>query len=426
MNISLKDRWSQIAKTLSNERVMLAVWVVIGAVSALTKLHRNNNFLVFRGTFWHAIKGQCLYGDYPEEYFDQNYYGPVFSLIIAPFAAVPVWLGQLLWCVALAVFLYWAVKRYAGLYRGGDMRVTEHFVMVLMCWYCAHELLTALFMQQFNVAIAAIIVLAFVFVERERDPWAALLIMVGTMVKLYGIVGLAFFFFSKHKLKFLLWLVLWTIILFVAPMAITGVDYQLTQYHEWASHLAEKNGLNLLGTMQNISLLGMVRKIGYAFTVGHAEFLAMHSGDVAADASNWWLARWNDLWLILPAMLLMAVGYFRVRQWRYPAFRHAVLAGVLMFVVLFSTGSESSGYVIALVGCCVWFASAPWRRNGVDVALMTLCLVLSSFSPSDLFPAALRHDWVQPYALKALPVAIIWLKLCFEITTRNYALGTSR
>jgi len=27
---------------------------------------------------------------------------------------------------------------------------------------------------------------------------------------------------------------------------------------------------------------------------------------------------------------------------------------------------------------------------------------------------------VQPYALKALPVAIIWLKLCWEMMTRNF------
>ena len=41
-------------------------------------------------------------------------------------------------------------------------------------------------------------------------------------------------------------------------------------------------------------------------------------------------------------------------------------------------------------------------------------------SPSDLFPAYLRKEWVQPYALKALPVTLIWLKLCYEMCVRDY------
>jgi hypothetical protein len=28
---------------------------------------------------------------------------------------------------------------------------------------------------------------------------------------------------------------------------------------------------------------------------------------------------------------------------------------------------------------------------------------------------------VQPYALKALPVTLIWLKLCYELYTRDYS-----
>ena len=47
--------------------------------------------------------------------------------------------------------------------------------------------------------------------------------------------------------------------------------------------------------------------------------------------------------------------------------------------------------------------------------------ILSSMSPSDLFPAYLRKEWVQPYALKALPVTLVWLKLCYEMMTKDYA-----
>ena len=107
-------------------------------------------------------------------------------------------------------------------------------------WFCAHELLTALFMQQFNIAIAAIILLAYYCIEREKDFWAAFVIMLGTFVKLYGIVGLAFFFFSKHKGRLIVSLLFWAVIMFVAPMIFHGPEYIVGQYQEWFACLADK------------------------------------------------------------------------------------------------------------------------------------------------------------------------------------------
>ena len=251
-------------------------------------------------------------------------------------------------------------------------------------------------MQQFNVAIAAIIVLAFFLIEKERDAEAAFFIVVGTLVKLYGIVGLAFFFFSKHKLRFIVALIVWGALLFVLPMLISSPEYIIRQYHEWIVCLTEKNGENLDSIAQNISLLGMIhRTTGMAF---------------------------SDLWLIIPGLAMFAIPYLRLSQYRHQAFRQTLLASVLMFVVLFSTGSESSGYIIALVGVVIWYTAVPWQRNGWDIVLMIFVFVLCSLSPSDLFPAYLRKEWVQPYALKALPVTLVWLKLCWEMATRDYGL----
>ena len=367
-------------------RTLAGLWlVVLPVIGAVMKLHSCNNFLIFRGAFWHTWQQVSLYAAYPAEYLDVCYYGPIFSLLIAPFAVVPVWLGLLLWCGALSLFLYLAIR------RSGLTKYQQLFVL----WYCAHELLTALYMQQFNIAIAAIIVLAFFLIEKERDAEAAFFIMLGTFVKLYGIVGLAFFFFSKHKMRFVLSLIGWGAVLFVAPMAISSPEYILGQYQEWFASLVEKNGENLDSIAQNISLLGMSHRIsGLAF---------------------------NDLWLIVPGLLLFGIPYLRFSQYKNVGFRQTLLASVLMFVVLFSTGSESSGYIIPFVGIVIWYTAAPWQRNNWDVALLVFAFVLSSLSPSDLFPAYLRKEWVQPYALKALPVTLIWLKLCYEMYTKDYA-----
>ena len=366
-------------------RTLAGLWLLLGVLAAVMKMHSHNNFLVFRGSFWHAWQGLPLYAEYPQEYWDINHYGPLFSLVIAPFAVVPEWLGLLMWCIALSLGLYVAVRR--SLLTSGQ----QLFVL----WFCAHELLTALYMQQFNIAIAAIIVGAFFLIEKERDATAAFLIVLGTLVKIYGIVGLAFFFFSKHKVRFVAALAVWSAVMFVAPMVLSNPDYVVGQYQAWMVDLASKNSENAEALMQNISLLGMTHRVtGLEF---------------------------SDLWLIVPGLVMFGIPYLRINQYQNVAFRQTLLASVLMFTVLFSTGSESSGYIIALVGVVVWYTAAPWQRNRWDVALMIFVFVLTSLSPSDLFPAYLRKEWVQPYALKALPVTIVWFKLCYEMWTRDYS-----
>ena len=47
----------------------------------------------------------------------------------------------------------------------------------------------------------------------------------------------------------------------VAPMILSGPDYIMSQYTGWFEDLSGKNSENLLALMQNISFLGMVRKI---------------------------------------------------------------------------------------------------------------------------------------------------------------------
>ena len=372
----------------TNPRTLFGLWTLLAVVAGLTKMapHRHNNFLIFRGVFWHTIQKLSLYDFYPTEYNDHNHYGPVFSLVIAPFAVVPDAIGLLGWLVVLALGMYYAV-RHLPLEEGRQ---------IFLYWFCAHELLTALQMQQFNIAIAAIIIGSFAAIEKGREVTAAFLIVLGTFVKLYGVVGLAFFFFVKRKPRFILALIGWSVVCFVAPMLISSPEYVVGQYVEWYERLAAKNGENTFSLMQNISLLGMIRK---------------------ASGS----ASYSDLLVILPGLALFGLPYLRFRQYRHLAFRYAILSSVLLFVVLFSTGSESSTYIIPFAGIALWYATSPWKRSGWDVALLVFAFVLSSLSPSDLFPRSLREAYVLPYALKALPPTLIWLRLSYELLTRDYA-----
>ena len=372
----------------SNPRTLFGLWTLLAVVAGLTKIapHRHNNFLIFRGVFWHTIQKLSLYDFYPTEYNDHNHYGPIFSLVIAPFAVVPDAIGLLGWLVVLALGMYYAVRRLP----------LEEGRQIFLYWFCAHELLTALQMQQFNIAIAAIIIGSFAAIEKGREVTAAFLIVLGTFVKLYGVVGLAFFFFVKRKPRFILALIGWSVVCFVAPMLISSPEYVVGQYVEWYERLAAKNGENTFSLMQNISLLGMIRK---------------------ASGS----ASYSDLLVILPGLALFGLPYLRFGQYRHLAFRYAILSSVLLFVVLFSTGSESSTYIIPFAGIALWYATSPWKRSGWDVALLVFAFVLSSLSPSDLFPRSLREAYVLPYALKALPPTLVWLRLSYELLTRDYA-----
>ena len=146
----------------------------------------------------------------------------------------------------------------------------------------------------------------------------------------------------------------------------------------------------------NISLLGFVRKI---------------SGNDA----------YSDLWLIIPGLILFALPYLRVKQYGYESFRQTLLASVLMFTVLFSTGSENSGYIIAVTGVAIWFTAAPWQRSKWDIALMVYVFFCCTMAHSDLMPRFLREEYIKPYGLKAVPVILVWLKLCYEMYTKDYA-----
>ena len=119
-------------------RTLLGLWSALAIVAWLAKYFpgKYNNYLIFKQVFWHAVNRLSLYADYPAEHHDTNHYGPVFSLLIAPFALMPLWLGLLCWLLALSLFLYAAVRTLPFNQRK----------QIFIYWLCAHELLTALYM----------------------------------------------------------------------------------------------------------------------------------------------------------------------------------------------------------------------------------------------------------------------------------------
>ena len=94
-------------------RTVFGVWMLTGVIFAIVKLliGKYNNYKIFEGVYWHAIEGLTLYGDHYPEYYDSNHYGVLFSLIIAPFALLPEWLGMILWIAGNTALLFYAISR---------------------------------------------------------------------------------------------------------------------------------------------------------------------------------------------------------------------------------------------------------------------------------------------------------------------------
>ena len=384
---------TKIKHYLSDFRVIFAAWLIMAIVPWLRiwlKGKFDLDYSIFYHSFWHAWQQMPLYIIYPE---DGNYflYGPLFPLLMAPMAVLPYQLGRLIWMLLITLVPYWSIR------QSFFTRSQQLFIL----WFVAVEAYTCILDSESNSLILACILFTYYFTQKEKDCWAAFLIALGTVTKIYGIVGLAFFPFSQHKGRFLGWFVAWMVILSLLPMLVFGVDYISSQYVAWYDVLVHKNDLNQFAAGQNISLLGMVRKI---------------SG----------IATYSDIWLLLAGAIGFGLPYLRLSQYRHQAFRLAIVASVLMTVVLFSTCSESYSYIIAMPGVAIWYLTCPWQRNRWDLALIIFAFIITSMSPSDLFPREVWRQLIKPYSLKALPVAIIWFKLIYELLTKDYALTTAQ
>lgn len=372
----------------NNRLNIISIWFIITLISVVKQLRIGNfnNYKIFKNVYFHTIEKLPLYIEYPLEYFDHNHYGPIFSIVIAPFAILPDYLGMPLWGLFNTGVLAWAITQ---------LPLKSSQVNAIL-WICLHELLTTLLGLQFNPLMTAIIVFSFVYIEKGKDFWSAFFIVLGVFVKLYGIVGLAFFFFSKNKIKFVLSLLFWSVVLFALPMIISSPEYIIQTYQEWFARLIEKNSENTgLNSYQDISLMGMVRRYFQDSTIPNLPFL-------------------------ISGVFLFGLQYLRIKEYKEVSFRLMLLASVLIFTVIFSSGSESPTYIIAFVGVAIWFVIQPKPISNFYIALFIFALILTSLSPSDLIPKYLKDNYIRPYALKALPCVLIWFAIVYEMLIKKF------
>jgi hypothetical protein len=335
-----------------------------------------NTYQIFYYSLEHLIAGKNLYVLYPAEYVDHYHYAPTFAALFAPIFMLPFSVGVFLWHL-----LFTAVWVYA-IYR---MPLT-HSQKVFAYWFSMQELFTSLVNSQTNPLIAALSLFAFVSFEKRQPFWAAFFILVGFNIKIYSLVAAALFLLYPQKLRFLGYMLLWGVVLGLLPLLFTSPTQLVWQYENWVNQLLLKADYDK-----------------WANTSIHKLVHLVISPDISTSV------------IIGAGVALFCTVYVHVRKFKERGFQMLLLASTLIFQVIFNPVAESPTYIIAVTGVVIWWFYSP--KTWLDKALLISCLVLTIFSPSDIFPRFLRELLVKPYALKALPCVLIWFRLLYIMHT---------
>lgn len=382
----MKDKFLKI---LLNPKYIFGVYLIVAFITALSKYFRGyqaiNNYLLFKYSYVNTLLQRNIYLQYPEQFQDSNHYGIFFTVLIAPFAMMPDWLGISLWNAANALVYVYAIHKL-------PFSDTKKAVFALLG---LQEFITAAVSLQFNIGLAGLLILSAIYIYEKKEAKSAIAILIGVFVKIYGIVGLSQFFFIKNKGKFIISGIAVAVLFFVIPMAYSSPEFVVQSYKDWYASLSAKNGANqTLTSYQDISLMGFVRRILGDASISNMIFLA---GGV-------------------PLFLL---PYIRIKQYKHYSFQLMILASTLLFLVLFSSGSESPTYIIAVSGVLIWFFLQK-ERSPLILGMLIFVIILTCFSPSDLFPKSIKINYVVKYSLKAVPCIVVWFRVIYELMFKDF------
>jgi Glycosyltransferase family 87 len=328
-----------------------------------------NNYIIFIQSFRHLLDNTNLYVLYPQEHWDLYKYSPTFALAMAPFAALPDWLGFPLFSLLNTGALCWAILRLPDF----DDR-TRSFLLL----FIALELITSIQNAQTNAWIAALLIGAFNAMERRQVWLATLCLVLSVYIKVLGIVGFALFLLYPDKGRFILSSIVWTLALALLPLVVCTPSELIQQYQNWGVLLAEDHSISY-----GLSVMG------------------------------WW-QRWfgwegSKTAVVLGGAVLFCLPFLRWGRFEERYFRLLFLSSILLWVVIFNHRAESPSFIIAICGIGIWYWSRP--RPTADFWWMVGAFVLTSVCTTDLVPRWFRMEIFHPYHLKALPAIFIWVKV---------------
>ena len=378
---------NKVKSTISNYKIIVIIFVLFALVASFQALlsgtrtyqkngieyNKYNNYTIFEKSFEHLKEDKDLYVLYPEEHWDLFKYSPTFAAFFGLFAITPDWLGLNLWNLLNALLLVGSVYYLPKL---------SNYQKGLILFLLSIELMTSLQNAQSNGLIAGLFVLAFALLEREKYSFATLLIVFSVFVKLFGIVGFVLFLFYPKKWKLVLYTTFWSVLLFVIPLFfINYSQYKL-----------------------------LIFSFGNLLFNDHT---ASHGLSVMGLLSSWFGVELNKMYIVLAGVIVFLIPFVKIKEYKNYTFRLLALSSLLIWVVIFNHKAESPTYVIAITGAAIWFVIS--EKNKLNIALFALAFLLTSLSPTDIFPRFIRNEYIKPFTLKALPCILIWFKIIYDM-----------
>ena len=330
------------------------------------------NYLIFKNSFYHLLSGKDLYAFYPELHIDLFKYSPTFAALFSPFTFLPDYIGLVGWNLLNAMALFFAIKAI-------DVDSTKK---VYVLWFILIELITSMQNYQSNALTSSLIIFVFIFLERKNYLFAGVCVAFGFFIKLFGALGALFWFIYSGKPRFFISACISMIVLLALPLVFVSPCQLIDIYKKWFNMLSADSSHEL-----NHSVMSIMK--------------------------NWFGLNVNKMYTQIVGMILLVIPLIKWNLFSEKYFRLLFLSSILIWTVIFNHKAESATYIIAVVGCAIWFFN--FGKSILDNSLLILLFVLTILSPTDLFPKDIRDNFIVPYSLKALPCIFIWIKIQYEL-----------
>jgi len=153
------------------------------------------------------------------------------------------------------------------------------------------------------------------------------------------------------------------------------------------------------------------------------KLLSMDYGGSAGISVMGWLHSWFHFdppknLITLAGVITFCLPLLFVTRYDQFIFRWLFLCSILIWVIIFNHKAESATFIIAVCGIALWYFSQ--EKNTFNTTLLIFAFVFTCLSPTDLFPPAVRTNFLVPLVVKAVPCILIWIKIILELITASY------
>lgn len=357
---------------------LLFVIVIIVSVQAFTQ-DQIANFVIFKTASQRLLHHENLY-DYIQYkiIYDKFFYAPQFALLFIPFTVVPISLSIFLWLILGAGLFYLALQK---LPLTNTQKTVLFFIALI-------DLVNSLQNLQTNALNTALMLFIFICLSNNKPMWAALCVASCLSIKIYPAAAGLLFLFYPNKIKFLLWSVLFTILLFTLPLIMIPKEYYFSSLRNWISAVSED--------AQDKFIYNSPSLVGINYT--------------------WFPKPLNHFFIEVAGLLLIFIPLIKlIKKQTDTAFILLYLSFIMMFVVIFNHAAESPTYIIAITGAAIWYVITP--KSITNNILLVMLFIACILSPTDIYPQWLRKEYFMPLKIRVVPCLLIWAKLFYELLT---------